>query len=201
MRSTSASPTKDTRLPRCGPRRAAALAIALIAIGLLVGGCGGSSTPSGSASQPAAATDITGRTVAFAACMRSHGLSGYPDPIVSVAGNHASIRISPGGLDPNSPTFKSAERACIHLMPGGSASRAASPGEQAQDLKFAACMRSHGVPSFPDPDHDGAFTLPYGTDQQAPLFQRATNACANVEPSSLSILNQSPGSSGDRAPN
>ena len=69
-----------------------------------------------------------------------------------------------------------------------------SPQEQAQDLRFASCMRTHGVPSFPDPDHDGAFTLPSGTDQQAPEFQRATTACANVEPSSLSILNQPPGS-------
>jgi hypothetical protein len=56
-------------------------------------------------------------------------------------------------------------------------------------------MRTHGVPNFPDPDHDGVFTLPTGVDQPAPQFQRATTACANVEPNSLSILNQPPGSS------
>ena len=103
--------------------------------------------------------------------------------------------ISPGGLDPNSPAFKSATRACGHLMPGGGAPAAISPQEQAQDLRFASCMRTHGVPNFPDPDHDGAFTLPSGVDQQAPQFQRATKACANVEPSSLSILDQPPSSS------
>jgi hypothetical protein len=56
-------------------------------------------------------------------------------------------------------------------------------------------MRTHGVPNFPDPAHDGAFTLPSGVDQQAPQFQRAMKACANVEPNSLSILNQPPASS------
>jgi len=70
-----------------------------------------------------------------------------------------------------------------------------SAQEQAQELRFASCMRTHGVPNFPDPGHDGAFTLPSGVGQQAPEFQRATKACASVEPSSLSILNQPPGPS------
>jgi hypothetical protein len=48
-------------------------------------------------------------------------------------------------------------------------------------------MRSHGVPAFPDPDHDGVFTLPATVDEQAPAFVQATHACQNVEPSSLSI--------------
>ena len=55
-------------------------------------------------------------------------------------------------------------------------------------------MRAHGVPSFPDPGHDGAFTLPSGLDQQAPQFQRATTACANVERArSQSSTNLPPG--------
>jgi hypothetical protein len=35
-------------------------------------------------------------------------------------------------------------------------------------------MRSHGVPAFPDPDHDGVFTLPATVDEQAPAFVHAT---------------------------
>ena len=72
---------------------------------------------------------------------------------------------------------------------------AAASNPSVEVLAFAACMRAHGVPNFPDPDHDGVFTLPSGVDQQAPQFQRATKACAKVQPSSLSILNQSPGNS------
>jgi hypothetical protein len=169
--------------------------VAAAAVTVLAAGCGGggSPPPSSSASGRAASSDVAGEAVAFAACMRSHGLSGYPDPQVSQSADHTSIRISPGGLDPNTPSFNSATRACSHLLPGlDLSSGPVSPQEQAQDLRFASCMRTHGVPNFPDPDHDGAFTLPTGTDQQAPLFQRATNACASVEPSSISILNQPP---------
>lgn len=84
--------------------------------------------------------------------MRSHGLSSYPDPQVSQSGNQVQIKISPGKLDPNAPAFKSASGACHHLLPnGGSPPSAISAAQQAQDLQFAACMRSHGVPSFLTP--------------------------------------------------
>jgi hypothetical protein len=123
--------------------------------------------------------------------MRSHGLSSYPDAKVSVSGNAVQVKISPGTLDPNSPAFTSASRACRHVLPNGGRLPTTNPQEQAQDLTFATCMRSHGVSNFPDPDHDGAFTLPAGLDQQTAQFQRATRACGSVRPSSLSILNQS----------
>ncbi len=169
--------------------------ISVAAVAMLAAGCGGASSPPTSSARPAATTDLAGDAVAFAACVRSHGLSGYPDPQVSQSAGHGQMTISPGGLDPNSPAFKSATRACGHLLPdGGSPSGAINSQEHAQELRFASCMRTHGVSNFPDPDHDGIFTLPSGVDQQAPQFQRAMKACANVEPSSSSILSQSPGS-------
>jgi hypothetical protein len=69
----------------------------------------------------------------------------------------------------------------------GAAAQSGVPHVRAQMVAFAACMRAHGVPAFPDPDHDGVFTLPRTVDEQAPAFVRATHACQNVEPSSLSI--------------
>lgn len=167
---------------------------ALMASAVLIAGCGGSSSPSSSTRPDAATTDIAGKVVAFAACMRSHGLPSYPDPQVSESGNHGSIKLSPGRLA-GTPAFRAASRACGHLLPGGGAPAAITPQEQAQDLEYARCMRSHGVPSFPDPDHDGVFTLPAGIDQQAPLFQHATQACLRVQPSSLSINDQPLGGS------
>jgi len=101
------------------------------------------------------------------------------------------VNISPGSLNPNSPAFKSADRTCHHLLPnGGAPAGAGSAQHQAQDVLFADCMRSHRVPSFPDPDHDGAFTLPATINEQAPAFLRATHACQKAQPRSLSI-NQS----------
>jgi hypothetical protein len=188
---TAPSPSTTTaKLPRCPPRRSASLAGSLIAIGLLVSGCGGGSTSSG---VPRAGVANMGRqSLAFAACMRSHGVPGYPDPQVAGSGNGVQVTISPGTTNPNSPAFRAADRACHHLLPGLVSTSPRSVQDQEQDLKFTDCMRSHGVPGFPDADRDGAFALPLTTNQQDPQFKRATTACTNAEPSSLSILTQSP---------
>lgn len=169
------------------------LLVAGAAVAVLAAGCGGgSSPPTGSAAANGSTTDLASEAVAFATCMRAHGVPGYPDPSVSQAGDHTSMHISPGRLDPNTRAFKSATRTCGHLLPELEAPAGAVGPEE---LRFASCMRAREVPSFPDPDHDGAFTLPSGIDQQAPQFKRAIKACASVEPSSLSILTQPPSSS------
>jgi len=124
--------------------------------------------------------------------MRSRGVSGYPDPQVAASGNGAQVKISPGTANPDSPAFKAADRACRHLFPSLVATSASSSQQQQQDLKLANCMRSHGVRDFPDADHDGAFTLPSTLNQDTPQFKRATTDCAPIEPSSVSILTQSP---------
>ncbi len=171
-------------------RRAFRYLPGLIAVGLLISGCGGSSS-AGSANRPTAGANLGKQFVAFAVCMRSRGVPGYPDPQVSSSGNSVQVHISPGTANPASPAFKSADHACHDLLPNGG-KPAIGARDRAQDLPFADCMRSHGVPSFPDVDRDGAFTLPSTIDQQAPQFQHAMKACVNTEPSSLSI-NQAPG--------
>jgi hypothetical protein len=159
-----------------------------VAIGALITGCG-TSSPTGSALQ-SNVTRARTQFVGYAACMRSHGLTGYPDPVVSASDGQVQARISPGTLNPDSPAFKSGDRACHHLLPNGGVQGGAggsSAQQQSQDVLFADCMRSHGVPSFPDPGHDGVFTLPPTISEQAPAFLRATRACERVQPSSLSI--------------
>jgi hypothetical protein len=120
--------------------------------------------------------------------MRSHGVGGYPDPRFSGSANSVSVTISPGSANPNSPAFRFADRACHDLMPNGGAQGSpggSNPQQQAREVLFADCMRSHGVPSFPDASRDGVFTLPATIDAQAPGFLRAYHACP--QPSSLSI--------------
>jgi hypothetical protein len=188
MRPTS---THTLRPPRAGAcaRRALGCLPGLIVAGLLMSGCGGGS-PTGSVNRPSAAATIGRESVAFATCMRSHGVPGYPDPQVSSSGNRVQVTISPGGADPNSPAFKSADHMCHNLLPDGGRP-AGGAQNQAQDVTFADCMRAHGVANFPDADRDGAFTLPATLNEQAPQFEHASHACTSVEPSSLSI-DQSP---------
>jgi hypothetical protein len=51
-------------------------------------------------------------------------------------------------------------------------------------LAFSQCMRSHGVPKFPDPSSNG--TIPKGAAQQFGIgdtqYQAAQNACARLLP-------------------
>ena len=55
-------------------------------------------------------------------------------------------------------------------------------------VKYSACMRAHGVPSFPDPV-DGRLQLQMRTgtdlDPQSPTFQAAQTACKALEPAGL----------------
>jgi hypothetical protein len=164
----------------------------LLAAGVLLAGCGGSSSsnsssPSG-ASTPGNASSFQQKFVAFASCMRSHGVPNYPDPQFTGSGG---VQISPGQSNPNSPAFKSAQGDCRRLLPnGGQPVGLGGAHAKAQELKFADCMRANDVPNFPDPSHDGAFDLPPGLNPQAPQFGHAMKACKSVQPSSLSV-NQS----------
>jgi hypothetical protein len=46
---------------------------------------------------------------------------------------------------------------------------------------FSACMRSHGLPNFPDPDSNGRFDAA-GIDQGSPAFRAANSACRALNP-------------------
>jgi hypothetical protein len=52
----------------------------------------------------------------------------------------------------------------------------------AKAIRFAACIRAHGVPNFPDPNADGVFSLS-GSDASLPQssqFQSASKACRSL---------------------
>lgn len=62
----------------------------------------------------------------FSRCMRAHGLPNFPDPQFS--GGKVSMQIGSGtGLDPNSPAFKAAQRACQPLIGKGLSTTSKGP--------------------------------------------------------------------------
>jgi hypothetical protein len=69
-----------------------------------------------------------------------------------------------------------------------SASSSSSGGHltyaQAQQaaVNFAGCIRSHGVPSFPDPTSPPEFKSSLASNQQSPAFQSAQTACRHLLP-------------------
>lgn len=116
---------------------------------------------------------------AYASCMRSKGDPGFPDP--NNQGNFGAI--TPGSpADPNSPAFKAAQPNCRSLMPAQSQQQ--QQQNQSQAVQFAACMRSHGVPNFPDPNSQSGFLIRGGVDPNSSQFKAAMQACQSLLPGS-----------------
>jgi hypothetical protein len=113
--------------------------------------------------------------------MRSHGLSDFPDPTTSPGGGVAfQIDGGPGSdLSRNNPRFQAANQACRSLEPGGGQPPAQSATKIAAEVQWANCMRRHGLPSFPDPDSQGAFDSSK-FDETTAAFRSASDACQSL---------------------
>jgi hypothetical protein len=113
----------------------------------------------------------------FSACMRTHGVTNFPDP-----NSQGVITIHSGmGLDPGSPVFRAAKTACEKLLPnGGQPTPAQLAQRQQQMLAFSTCMRAHGLKDFPDPSSGGIQLHTHAgsdLDPNNPTFRRAQQAC------------------------
>jgi hypothetical protein len=151
------------------------IAATLAGIGLLIAGCGHHDKAPGGGG----GGNSYQKSLAFAKCMRSHGDPSFPDP-----GPEGAFPNVNGSLKKDSPQFKKAAAACKNLEPGGPA-----PSDFQRDyrqlLKYSACMRSHGMPKFPDPtleDHGVGWTGPK-IDDGSPQFKSANQACRSYLPS------------------
>jgi hypothetical protein len=177
------------------PTLAAAIAGAL-AVVVLAAGCGSANGP-GSAGPGRGATTASafGRVLAYAGCMRSHGMPDFPDPVSSTDGRHVTIAIHAGpssDLDPDNPAFQVASEACRSLLPsGGVPTTPVSSQKLAQELQWARCLRAHGIPNFPDPSSQAAFDyaqVEHYVDQfdaNSPLVVHAAHACRPYQPGSI----------------
>jgi hypothetical protein len=166
------------RLAR-GARLIAPLAVAAAMVAGVTTACS-SSTASSHATSHAARSG--GGVLAFSACMRSHGVPNFPDPIGS--NRSGMINIAGRGIDPNSPAFQAAQRSCQSLLPAGKTSGSISPAQRAQILRYAACIRAHGVPNYPDPTFNGN-AVNFGNLSgiaNSPQYQSALHACASLNP-------------------
>lgn len=161
-------------------------AAAFAALALAVAGCGGSNgdTSTGGSGSSGFQAAVH-HAYAYSACMRRHGVPNFADPhIVNGPGQHGiGFKVDPSIT--GSPAFKSAQSACAHLMPGGPSPQQQQAQDQARRaglVSFAACMRSHGFPRFPDPDAQGQLRIQTvtaaGIDIYAPATRAALLTCA-----------------------
>lgn len=158
-----------------GAVRLGALVVAAV---LALAGCGGSSSPTAGAGGSAGS-----QALAYAQCMRAHGVPNFPDPNAQ----GAFYMPNTGGVDQTSPQYQSATAACAHLMPEVAGSpQSIGAGNPAQSLKYAECMRSHGISGYPDPSSNGGLQPLSGKgdlNPNNPQFQAANNACKSLLPS------------------
>jgi hypothetical protein len=160
-------------------RRAGALGLLIAGLAVVLAACGGDG---GSGSAPAQSSASSGQqsgAVAFAQCMRSHGVTDFPDP--------RNGRFLINSAVQNNPHFQSGVQACQHLLgPGGlSNGGGAGSSRNTQLLRFAHCMQTHGVPQFPDPSANGALVRPQGLNPNSPQFQQAWQKCQSQLPGGL----------------
>jgi hypothetical protein len=166
---------------------------AAVVLGVAVAACSGGSNsatvPSASAGPTTTASRTGGsssggttpvtKALAYAQCMRSHGVPSFPDPVATPSGGYG---FRTQGVDPNSSAFQSASKACNALVPGGweSIGQQLSPAQQQQWLNWAKCIRAHGVPDFADPTFSGGEVH---ITRDLPQVQSAMDACKSQMPS------------------
>jgi hypothetical protein len=164
-------------IPALPAARTAAAVIAIAVLALLAAACSGSRSSAGSGGAPhAGGSAASPSAVSYSACMRSHGVPNFPDP-----GNDGQVaKADPQLLGISSSQLQAAQRTCQHLYPTNGGTLSANSLRQCYEsgvcppalvqqalnagLKFAQCMRSHGVPNWPDPSTDA---------QGRPLFDIA----------------------------
>jgi hypothetical protein len=164
---------------------------------VLVAACGSNATPGATSTggpSHAVSAESHASGLSYARCMRSHGITRFPDPRAD-----GSIDLRASGLNLSAPAVRAAEAACQRLLP-----TKRPPDQQptakayAQLLRWAKCMRRHGIAGLPDPKPDpvpapgsasatrfgtvmgnGGYWvgIPYDDDAHSPAFMRLSTSC------------------------
>lgn len=174
-------------------RRVIAICTLGAVVAIAISACGSSSSSSSTAAA-AAGTTVSGSNARYQArlnlakCFRAHGIN-VPDPTpgAGAAGGGGGIFRSLSSYP--QATVTAARQACQQYLKQAFAFGNTSPSQIAQFrqefVKFAECMRSHGV-NIPDPTSgSGGFGLRQAfsnVDRNSPQFKSALAACQSLRP-------------------
>jgi hypothetical protein len=158
----------------------------LLAVPLLLAGCGATPTTSGVASagdgtaQPPASASASAPAdrgepqLKFAQCMRENG--------VDMADPDGSGRVRIQGKKGEEGKTEKAMKECQHFMEGAVGDKGAAPDPKRLDevVKYAQCMREQGV-DMPDPGPDGRLILKLSEGGEQKM-KAAEEACKEFAP-------------------
>ena len=179
-----------------GRQRLVLLIAAFLVVALLAAACGGSASPgvaklgsettttsasgspAGSSGAPPSAT-LQKAQLAYAGCMRKHGVLNFTDP--NVGGGYPDGYMK--NINASSTQYVIATKDCRPLATAANM----APWTQAQwaaydimMLKISTCMRTHGITNFPDPKggEEGGFGTAAGPiDVGSPQYAAAAKKC------------------------
>jgi hypothetical protein len=184
-----------------GPAIAVAGATALA---LLAAACGGSRGSHAPQLGPSTVRSAGLRALEYSRCMRSHGVPKFPDLTrLDLVGSGApKVSVSMERLGVTSSEYQAAQTACAQLLPNGGRT---TPTQSQQDLRamrgFASCMRSHGLPTWPDPADGPAgwgFDLVHvqGFDPNSSEIEHKMDVCQRRLPPGVGVPLSRPGRPG-----
>jgi hypothetical protein len=168
---------------RAGHRHGFLVVLVVVGGALMLGACGSSRASSSETAAGGSTTPVAGQYaegVKYSDCMRSHGVPTFPDPS---PGGGFPLRTS--GINLRAPAYTSAYTACAALQPGDTARPVITASQQAAMITKARCIRTHGVPNFPDPTFAPGgkgvgVDLGPGENPGSPALKHAARACAHV---------------------
>jgi hypothetical protein len=156
-------------------------AFAPIAMVVLISACG-SGAPAGSGSSGGGDATATAheKAVKFAECIRSNGVSEFPDPDASGQFGYGIPSYS-SPLNPSSAEWQKAIGACKTLEPPRFIPTHFTPQQMSARLKFAQCVRANGVPDFPDPTATGPL-VDVSNGSSIPGLHATIQRCIRLNP-------------------
>ena len=181
-----------------------AILLCLAGAGLSLSACGGTSSPgAGGSTSPQDTAASNSKALQFAQCMRAHGVPNFPDPTggqIDLRVQQTPNRTTVNGVQVNGPAFQTAMKSCQSYLPNGCRPTAAQTAKaKSQALAMSKCMRSHGVPNFPDPQFQtgpnggiGVRISGAGINPNSPAFQAASKACGKIV-GSAPVVTKAPG--------
>ena len=156
---------------------------ALAGIALLATACGGGGSGGPASVTASPSSEVYQKYLAYSRCMRAHGAPFWPDPDTTYSDGAYEYPITAQILAAeHGPSWNAALSACAKQAPPllpFTASQLAPA--RSRLLKVTQCMRSHGFPSWPDPEINpygiGYLSRPRGAIPSNPKFQAAEQAC------------------------
>src|SRR5260370_5355335 len=129
--------------------RAVAASIATAVLALLAAACSGSASSTGSGGWSNAAGSANSKALAYARCVRAHGVPNFPDPDSSGGFSKTTL----AQLAASNSRYQAATQTCGHLLSnGGSGSTQAYVRQEWTGmLNFPRRRHSPGPPTLPQP--------------------------------------------------